>query len=56
MSDVVDVSAWVGCEMCEHGWRTKVSNIGDVARSTKVLDSIVGCALFLKVFPKAHRK
>ena len=42
--------------MCYRGWHTKVSSIGDAAGNTRVLDSIVGGELFLKLFPKAHRK
>ena len=33
-----------------------MSSVGDIAGNARVLDSIVGRALFLKLFPKAHRK
>ena len=48
MGKVVDVLAWV---------RTKVNSIGDIGGNIgSELDSVVGSALFLKLFPKTARK
>ena len=56
VGDMSGLSAWERLVMRQCGWRTKVSSVGDIAGNTRVLDSIVGGALFLKLFPKAHRK
>ena len=48
MDKVVDVLGW---------WRTKVNSIGDIGGNIgRELDSIVGSALFLKLFTKTRRK
>ena len=56
VGDVGGVPAWVRWMMCQRGWATKVSNVGDIAGNTRVLHSIVGGVLFLKLFLKTHRK
>ena len=33
-----------------------MSSVGDIAGNTRVLDSVVGGAIFLKLFLKTHRK
>ena len=39
--------------VCQRGWRTKVNSVGDTGRNIgSELDSVVGRALFLKLFPK----
>ena len=56
MGVVGGVLAWVTWVMCQRRQRTKVSSFGDIAGNTRVIDSIVGGALFPKPFPKSHRK
>ena len=57
MGKVVGVPVWVRWLMCQRGWRTKVNSVGDIRGNVGgELDSIVGGALFLKLFPKTRRK
>ena len=54
---MVGVPAWVRWLMCQRGWRTKVNSVGDIRGNVGgELDSIVGGALFLKLFPKTASK
>ena len=54
---MVGVPSWVRWLMCERGWRTKVNSLGDIGVIIgSELDSVVGSALFLKLFPKTGRK
>ena len=53
----MSVPTWVRWLMCWRGWRTKVNSVGDIGRNIgSELDSVVGSALFLKLFPKTGRK
>ena len=51
------VPVWVRGLMCSREWRTKVNSVGDIGGYIgSDLDSVVGSALFLKLFPKPGRK
>ena len=57
MGDVVGVTARVRWLMCQRGWRTKVNSVGGIGGNVGgELDSIVGDALFVKLFAKTGRK
>ena len=54
---MVGISAWVRWFMCQRGWRTKVNSVSDIGGNIgSELDSFVGSALFLKLFPKTGRR
>ena len=59
-ASVSGVPAWVKWEICQlgsHGWRTKGSSVGDIGENIRmVLCSIVGRAVFLKLFRKTYTK
>ena len=53
----MSVPAWVRWLMCYRGWCSKVNSVDDIGGNIgSELDSVVGGALFLKLFPKTGRK
>ena len=54
---MVGVPAWVRWLMRWRAWRTKVNSVSDIGRNIgSELDSVLGSALFLKLFPKTGRQ